>query len=99
MPHLQKTFDQYGEEIQILAINIGLNDSIKRIERYFDKHSYNMPVLFDEKGALVEKFKIMGTPQHILIDRQGNIVHRSALLTDEMHGKIVKLVEEKKRSQ
>ncbi|GLX79922.1 hypothetical protein tinsulaeT_32620 [Thalassotalea insulae] len=91
MPHLQKIFDRYGHNIEVVAINIGMNDSIKRIGRFFEKYQYNLPVVFDEKGELVEKFMIRGTPQHILIDEQGKIVHRSALITDDLHNKIVQL--------
>jgi len=92
MPHLQETFDQYGNDIQVLAINIGMNDSVKRIKRYFAKHNYHLPVIFDEKGELVEKFNIIGTPQHILINGKGEIVHRSALITDDLHHKISQLI-------
>jgi len=84
MPHAQHTFEQSGDNLQVISINVGFNDSIKRIKRYFSKENYNLPVVFDEKGELFRKFELYGTPEHILINKEGEIIHRSALLNDKL---------------
>lgn len=90
MPHAQHTFEESKGNLQVISINVGFNDSIRRIKRYFTKEGYSLPVVFDEKGKLFRKFELYGTPEHILINKEGKIIHRSALLND----KLIKLLAE-----
>ncbi|WDE10803.1 TlpA family protein disulfide reductase [Thalassomonas haliotis] len=94
MPHLQRVQDMYGEQLDVIAVNVGMNDSIARVNAFMEKRHLSLPVSFDSAGELVGKFHVTGTPQHILIDRNGEIVHRSALLTDELQQKILSVIKE-----
>lgn len=92
MPHLQQVQDRYGEQLDVVAVNVGMNDSIARVNKFMEKRHLSIPVSFDGAGELVEKFHIIGTPQHILIDRNGEIIHRSALITDDLQQKILSVI-------
>ncbi len=84
MPHAQETFEHANDELQVITVNVGFNDSIKRVNRYFGKHKYTLPVVFDGEGEMFRQFELYGTPEHILIDKDGKIIHRSALLNDKL---------------
>lgn len=84
MPHLQAIYDEYGAEIEVLSINVGLNDSIERVEKLFDDKGYSLPVVFDKQGELTTRFNVVGTPHHILIDKEGNIAYRTFLASDKL---------------
>ncbi|MBE0370017.1 MULTISPECIES: TlpA disulfide reductase family protein [Pseudoalteromonas] len=90
MPHLQKTANTKREQTHVVSINVGLNQSPQLVSRFLSQYNYTFPTVFDD-GSLVERFKITGTPTHIIIDKQGNIIHRSALLTDELKAKLLDL--------
>jgi len=88
MPHLQAIYNESGEQIEILTINVGMNDSITNIERFFQSEGFNLPTVFDQKGAITSSYGVVGTPYHVLIDKQGNIAYQTFLATDQLDEKI-----------
>ncbi len=88
MPHLQAIYDESGDHVEVLTINVGINDSISNIERYYQKNGFTIPTIFDQKGDLTSSFGVVGTPYHVLIDKQGKIDYRTFLATDLLDEKI-----------
>lgn len=84
MPHLQEIQDRYGDEILVLAVNVGINESVGGVERFYRERGLELPTVFDADGALSSSYKIIGTPSHVLIGLDGRIDHRSSLATDEL---------------
>ena len=91
MPHLQAIYDESGEHIEVLTVNVGMNDSIANIERFYTKNGFNLPTVFDQKGALTSSYGVVGTPFHVLIDKQGKIAYQTFLATDELDETIARL--------
>jgi len=88
MPHLQAIYNESGEQVEILTINVGMNDSIANIERFFQGEGFNLPTVFDQKGAITSSYGVVGTPYHVLIDKEGNIAYQTFLATDQLDEKI-----------
>lgn len=84
MPHLQSIYNQYGEDVEVLAVNVGINDSVANIEQFFNQAGFNLPVAIDQQGDLVSDYGIVGTPHHVLIDKDGQIVYRTFLASDTL---------------
>lgn len=84
MPHLKSLRDTYGEEVEVVTINVGLNDSISNVEYFFKQQGYQLPTIFDQQGALTSMYGVVGTPHHVLIDRDGNVAHRTFLANDTL---------------
>lgn len=84
MPHLQGVYQRYGEQIRVLTVNVGINDSVANIRRLFAEKGLSLPTVFDEQGELTSLFKVVGTPQHILIGTDGRVRYRSFLADDEL---------------
>lgn len=76
MPHLQESYETYGNEIEVLAVNIGINDSVEAITATQKEFSLTMPIAVDNSGKLAQAFNLVGTPFHILIDMKGNVVFK-----------------------
>jgi len=96
MPHLQAIYDEHGEKVAVLTINVGMNDSIANIEKIYRENGFNLPTVFDVKGKLTSSYGVVGTPYHVLIDKQGKIAYRTFLATDELDEKIALLSQESK---
>ncbi|VAW72744.1 hypothetical protein MNBD_GAMMA10-6, partial [hydrothermal vent metagenome] len=77
MPHFQKSYEEYGRNIDFIAINLGINESMSAITDLQQAFSLTMPVVIDHTGQLARLFNLKGTPLNILIDKEGNIVYRS----------------------
>lgn len=76
MPHLQQSYETFGNKIEVLAVNIGVNDSAEAIAATQKEFSLTMPIAIDDSGKLAQAFNLVGTPFHILIDMKGNVVFK-----------------------
>ena len=61
---------------EILAIDVGINDTLKRIRKIQKKYEIPCKILLDEKGDVTKKCKIVGVPYHIIIGKDGTIIDR-----------------------
>lgn len=95
MPHFQHTQEKYGEKIKVIAINLGVNDSIKRVNETKNEFGLSMPIAIDSSGKLAQAFNLIGTPYHVLIDKNGNIVHTGFEASKELDKKIQLLIAKK----
>ncbi|WP_231105447.1 TlpA disulfide reductase family protein [Pseudoalteromonas luteoviolacea] len=91
MPLLEQSYQQANDGYQVIAINIGFNQSQRGVVSYLKKHDYQFPTVFDSDGSITRQYQVLGTPQHILLDGHGNELYRSALFTDELANKLSKL--------
>lgn len=74
MPHLEAAHRKYGDRIAVVAVNLGLNDSVAAVREFQAAHRLTVPIAIDD-GSLAELFHVAVTPQHILIDRGGVVRH------------------------
>lgn len=88
MPHFQNVEEKYGDKIKVIAINLGVNDSIKFINDTKNEFGLTMPIAIDTSGKLAQAFKLVGTPYHVLIDQNGKIVHTGFEASKELDKKI-----------
>lgn len=84
MPHLNAIEDQYGDQIKVISINVGFNDSVAKIQQLFRQEGYDIPTIFDANGEITQKYQVVGTPHHILIDKHGKMAYRTFLATDQL---------------
>ena len=95
MPHFQHTQEKYGKKIKIIAINLGINDSIKLVKETKNEFGLTMPIAIDTSGKLAQAFNLVGTPYHVLIDKNGAIVHKGFKASKELDKKIQLLTAKK----
>ncbi len=95
MPHFQKVQLIYGKKIKVIAINLGVNDSIKLVKETQKEFGLTMPIAIDTSGALAQAFGLIGTPYHILIDKQGTIIHKGFEVSSKLDNKLASLSKNK----
>ncbi len=64
--------------LELIAVNVGVNDSLKKTKRFMKKYDISYPVGFDEGSRITRRFGILGTPTVILVDRRGVVRYRSS---------------------
>jgi thiol-disulfide isomerase/thioredoxin len=74
MPHLERTFESAGPDLEVIAINAGFNDTLADVRDYRSRLHLTMPIVLDD-GSLGAAFNLRVTPQHIVIGRDGRIVY------------------------
>ena len=91
MPGFEKTQQALGDKIQIIAVNTGFSDDRESVLAYRKKYGLSMPIVIDD-GSLAASLNLRVTPQHVLIDRSGKIIHVGHLDDQELHDALQKLL-------
>ena len=74
MPHFENVERTLGGDMQVVAVNTGFNDSKDAVLRYRQAMGLTMPIAIDD-GRLADALHLRVTPQHIVIGRDGRILH------------------------
>lgn len=77
MPHFQQLQQQYGDKINVLAVNININENRAAIHEVIKGFALTMPVLLDNNSQLALALGLVGTPMSVLLNKQGQIVYSS----------------------
>ena len=88
MPHLQHTFEKYGNKVQVIAINLGVNDDLQSVKAMQREFGLSMPMTIDKTGQLSKAFNLIGTPYHVLLDKYANVIHKGHEAATELDEKI-----------
>ncbi|GLR71816.1 TlpA family protein disulfide reductase [Agaribacter marinus] len=88
MDHLQETSQAYGESVEVVAVNVGLNESAEEINKVVQQFGLTLPIALDTKGELAKSLNLVGTPYHVLIDTDGLIVHSGHEANKELDRKL-----------
>jgi len=83
MPHFEKTYEQRHDELAVIAVNVGFNDTVADVETYRDRLGLKMPIVLDD-GRLAAALHLRVTPQHIVIGRDGRILYVGHLVDDHL---------------
>src|SRR5262245_55432900 len=72
MPHFEHVFETAGADLAVVAINVGMNDSVDDVRKFRDEYRISMPIVIDD-GRLAAAFNLQVTPEHIVIGRDGRV--------------------------
>jgi thiol-disulfide isomerase/thioredoxin len=75
LPSLEKTYQQYRDKIAIFAVNLNINETDEAIRSLQQKNKLTIPILMDNNGTIAGNFEFKGTPFHVLINAQGEVVY------------------------
>lgn len=71
MPAFQQLYDEYGEELQIVAVNYG--ESKEDVDKFVQKEGYTFPFAYDEEASVATLYPSQGIPYTVIIDKEGNV--------------------------
>ncbi len=75
-PWMNELQEQYGKEgFEIIAVN--LDESRKDAEAFLKEIPAKFDIAFDNTGKSADAYNLKAMPSSFLIDRNGNLVHRS----------------------
>lgn len=83
MPHLKQVYEHAGNDLAVIAIDVGFDDTVEDVRHYRSDMGLKMPIVFDD-GSIGEAFHLRVTPQHVVIGRDG----RTAFLGHEANAKL-----------
>lgn len=75
MPHFQTIYEQYEQDLEILAVNYTTKDKLKDVKNFVQNHALTFPILLDETGDISTMYGAFALPTTIILDRTGTIAH------------------------
>ena len=73
MPHIQAAFEEKGEEVKFIAVN--LQESLETVRQFAEERGLSFTIALDSKGESMKTYNIGGIPHTVIIDEQGIIRH------------------------
>jgi peroxiredoxin len=78
IPRLKELYAKLAPKgLKILAINIGYNDPLLRVQSFQKKYELPYPILYDNNAMVSRQYGVIGVPFSVLVDRSGKVVYRS----------------------
>ena len=71
---------------EILSIDVGYNDSVRKVRQVQEQYQLPYKILFDETGEVSRKYGVMGVPTHIVVNKEGIIVNQFNQLPENVAG-------------
>lgn len=76
MPDFQEKFQEYGETIQFLMVNLtdGAQETVQTAAAFVEKQGYTFPVYFDTAMEGAMAYGVTGVPVTYFLDAEGHFV-------------------------
>ena len=75
MPDMQKLHEEYGNEIAVLAVNIG--ESKSTVANFMMQNKLNLPVLLDLNKSIAQDYLVRAIPTTYILDKDGIIIEKT----------------------
>ncbi len=98
IPHFKQINNTLADDIKILAINVGMDQSLEEVMDYKNQHNINYPVAFDYGSVISKTYGVIGTPWQVIIDINGVVRYRSSQTPENLqqHLKALSVISSKK---
>ena len=86
MPHFQEAFEEYGDEVQFLMVNMStaFGDTQENARALLEENGYSFPVYYDTMAECAYGYGVTGIPMIFFIDGNGNLVSgKSGMISAE----------------
>jgi peroxiredoxin len=84
MPQLQKIYNDYDGQVEIIGVNLlANNDSQNKVENFVKLHQITFPIVFDVANQTAKTYQVKATNTHFLINADGTIFDSFFIDLDE----------------
>lgn len=93
---LQPQFDalqaQYGDQVNIVAVAVGVSQSPRRVRRHLEDHDPGYPFLYDARGNAVRAYNAATTSIVVMLDGEGKVAYTGVGTEQELMAAVEGLV-------
>ncbi len=87
VPKLKKLHQEAQDKpYEILAIDVGYNDSLPRVRQFRERYQLPYKIIFDESAKLALQYGVIGIPTHVIVNKEGIIVSTFNQLPENLAG-------------
>lgn len=78
-PRYQKLQEQFGDKIEIIAINTTWSDSPEEMRSFEEHHRLNYSTTFDAGELITDRYQVFNVPTEFIVDVNGVIRYRDGV--------------------
>jgi peroxiredoxin len=83
MPHLESTYERIKDDFTVLAVATGVNETEAHVRAFVEENDLETPMAIDD-GRLASTLNLRVTPVHLVIGRDGRILHVGHLADERL---------------
>ncbi|MES2304013.1 MAG: TlpA disulfide reductase family protein [Gemmatimonadota bacterium] len=92
LPRVRVAQQKYGDRVDFYGVNVTVNESKARVQRYVTSEHPPWVTLYDDKGVAVRAFKAPATSYVVIVDRDGLIRYVGSGGTQDLSAELAKVV-------
>jgi thiol-disulfide isomerase/thioredoxin len=74
-PELDRIQARFGDQVTLVAIAVGVAQTLRRVNRHLESHDPGYPFVWDARGAAVRAYEAPTTATVVLLDRNGKVAY------------------------
>jgi thiol-disulfide isomerase/thioredoxin len=90
-PQLDRIHAQYGDRLNLVAVAVGVSQTVRRVQRHIDEHRTPYPVLWDARGSAVRAYNATTTSIVVMLDAQGKVAYTGVGADQDLVGAAARL--------
>lgn len=79
-----KLNEKLGDKIEFVAVNVWINEDLKKIKKYIDEKQLKVTHVIDREAVLMRSFTVLATPTQVVIDRRGRVRYIDPRVPDDI---------------
>jgi len=91
-PQLDRIRAQHGNRVNVVAVAVGVAQTVRRVQRHLEEHNPGYPHLWDGRGNAVRAYKAATTSVVVILDAQGKVVYTGVGAEQDLVGAMAKVV-------
>jgi len=74
-PQLDRVQARYGNDVTLIAVAVGVAQTLRRVTRHLESHDPGYPFVWDAQGAAVRAYDVPTTSVVVLLDAEGRVAY------------------------
>jgi thiol-disulfide isomerase/thioredoxin len=74
-PQLDRIQADHGSQINVVAVAVGVAQTVRRVQRHLEDHDPGYPYLWDARGAAVRAYNATTTSIVVMLDKDGKVAY------------------------
>jgi thiol-disulfide isomerase/thioredoxin len=75
LPKVKAAHAAYGSQVEFLGVNVTVNQTRERVQRYLERHDPPFRTLYDEQGVAARAYDVPITSYIVIVDAQGKVAY------------------------
>jgi thiol-disulfide isomerase/thioredoxin len=91
-PQLDRIQVEHGDELNVVAVAVGVAQTVRRVRRHLDDHDPGYTYLWDARGAAVRAYNATTTSIVVMLDSEGNVAYTGVGADQDLIGAVRELL-------